>query len=77
MAAKAWPDKMASDKEVCMKQSCVIEFFHVEKKTAPIDINLRLLNISGDQIVDVSTVRQWDAVMAAVKLWVTFAGIDL
>jgi len=76
MAAKAWPDKMASDMEVCMKQSCVIELFHVEK-TAPTDINLRLLNISGDQIVDVSTVRQWDAVMAAVKLWVTFAGIDL
>ena len=49
---------MASDMEVCLKQRCVIEFLHVEKIT-PNDIHRRLLNVYGDQTVDVSTVRRW------------------
>ena len=37
MAAEGETDKMVSDMEVCMKQSCVTEFLHVEKM-APIDL---------------------------------------
>ena len=44
--------------EVYLKQRCVIEFHHVEK-IAPTDIHNDLLNISGDQIVDVSAVGWW------------------
>jgi len=44
--------------EVQMKQSCITEFLHAEK-IAPTDIQQHLLNIYGDQTVDVSTVRQW------------------
>ena len=53
-------DKMASDMEVRMKQRCIIEFLHAEK-IAPYDIHGRLLNVYGDQTVDVSTVRRWVA----------------
>jgi len=60
MTAVRQSDKMASDMEVCMKQRCVIEFLHA-KKIAPNDIHRRLLNVYGDQIVDVSTVRRWVA----------------
>jgi hypothetical protein len=49
---------MASDVEVRTKQRCVIEFLHAEK-IAPIEIHRRLLNVYGDQTVDVSTVRRW------------------
>ncbi|MFV1073149.1 hypothetical protein, partial [Klebsiella pneumoniae] len=41
-----------------MKQKCIIEFLHAEI-IAPTDINSCLLNIYGDQTVDVSTVRWW------------------
>ena len=41
---------------LCMKQRCVIK--HTEKMT-PTDIHLHLLNVYGDQTMDVSTVRQW------------------
>ncbi|XP_065596389.1 high mobility group protein HMG-I/HMG-Y isoform X5 [Cyrtonyx montezumae] len=58
MAAEGHSDKMASDIEVRMKQWCVIEFLHAEK-IEPIDIHRRLLNVYGDQTVDVSTVRRW------------------
>ena len=44
--------------EARMKQRCIIEFLHAEK-IAPIDIHRRLLNVYGDQTVDVSTVRRW------------------
>ena len=54
MAAEGQSDTMASDMEVCMKQRCVTEFLHAEKM-APTDIHLCLLNIYGDQRVDVST----------------------
>ena len=47
---------MASDMEVCMKQGCVTEFLHAEE-IAPIDIQWHLLNVYGDETVDVSTVR--------------------
>ena len=58
MTAKGQCDKMASDMKVCMKQRCAIEFLHVEK-IAPTDIHWCLLKVSGDQTVDVSTVRWW------------------
>ena len=61
MTAEGQSDKMASDMEVRMKQSCVIEFLHAEKKNAPNDIHRRLLNVYGDQTVDVSTMRRWVA----------------
>ncbi|MEQ5179387.1 hypothetical protein [Proteus genomosp. 6] len=40
MVAEGQSDRMVSDMEVCMKQSCVTEFLHVEKM-APIDIHWR------------------------------------
>jgi len=58
MAAKGQPDKMESDMEVHMKKRHRIEFLHVEKM-APTDIHQHLLDVYGDQAVDVSTVRQW------------------
>jgi len=57
VAAEGQSDKLVCDMEVPMKQMCVIEFLH-EEKMAPIDINQRLLNIHGDQTVDVNTVRE-------------------
>ena len=65
MTAEGQSDKMASDMEVRMKQRCVIEFLHAEK-IAPNDINRRLLNVYGDQTVDVSTVRRWVARFSTV-----------
>jgi len=58
MTAEGQTDKMASDMEVRMKQRCVIEFLHGEKIT-PNDIHRRLLNVCGNQTVDVSTVKRW------------------
>ena len=60
MTAEGQSYKMASDMEVRMKQRCVIEYLHAEK-IAPNDIHRRLLNVYGDQTVDVSTVRRWVA----------------
>jgi len=60
MKAEGQSDKMASDMEVHMKQRFVIEFLHAEK-IAPNDIHRHLLNVYGDQTVDVSTVRWWVA----------------
>jgi len=60
MTAGGQSDKMAYDMEVRMKQRCVIEFL-CEEKIAPNDIHRRLLNVYGDQTVDVSTVRRWVA----------------
>ena len=52
MTAERQSDKMVFDMEVCMKQSGVTEFFYVEKM-APTGIHWHLLNIYGDQIVNV------------------------
>jgi len=60
MTAEGQSDKMVSDMEVHMKQRCVIEFLHAEKN-APNDIHQCVLNVYGDQTVDVSTVRWWVA----------------
>ena len=57
MAIEGQSDKLVSDVVVHMKQRCVTEFLH-EKKMAPTDIHQCLLNIYGDQTVDVGTVRQ-------------------
>ena len=58
MAAEGQSDRLASDREVYMKQRCVVEFLHVGK-IAPTDIYRCLLNVDGDPTVDVSTVRWW------------------
>ena len=55
MAAEGQPDRMVSDMEVRMKQRCGTEFLHVEKMS-PIDIHQSLLNVYGDQTLNVSTV---------------------
>jgi len=46
-----------SEMEVRMKQRCVIEFLHAEN-IAPNDIHRHLLNVYGEQTVDVTTVRR-------------------
>ena len=56
MAAEGQSDKTASDTEVHMKQRCATEFLH-EEKIPLIDLHGHLLNVCGDQTVDVSTVR--------------------
>ena len=58
MAVEGQFDTMASDIEVHTKQMCVIDFLCAEKM-APTDIHQHALNVSGDQTVDMSTVRQW------------------
>ena len=57
---------MASDMDAYTKQRCAIECLHAEKM-APIEIHCHLLNVYGDQTVDVSenseavggTFQQW------------------
>jgi hypothetical protein len=44
--------------EMRTKQRCVIEFFHAEK-IAPVDIHECLLNVYGEQTLDVNTVKWW------------------
>jgi hypothetical protein len=53
MVAEEQSGKMVSAMEVCTKQSCVIESL---QRIAPVDIQLQLLNVYGDQTVDVGTV---------------------
>ena len=48
---------MVSDMKVQMKQKGVTEFLQVEKM-APVSLHQCLLNVFGDQTVDVSAVRQ-------------------
>ena len=47
--------------EVCMQQRDVTEFL-LEEKMAPVNIHQRLLNVCGDQTVDVNAVR-WGVVL--------------
>ena len=49
---------MTSDTEARMKQRSVTEFLHEEEKV-PVDVHRCLLNVYGDQTMDVSTVRWW------------------
>ena len=58
MAAERQSDRMVSDTEVHMKQRSVNALLPVEKMV-PTDIHQCLLNISGKQTEDLSTVRQW------------------
>jgi len=58
MVAEGQSDTMVSDMELSLKQRCVIEFFH-EERMASSDIHECLLNVYGDQTVDVSIVRWW------------------
>ena len=84
MAGEQHSDRMTSDMEVQMKQRCKIEFLHTEKMEST-GIHQHLLNIYGDQTVDVSTVKAGlcgqcfpsnDVVVAVVKQRVTSAGAD-
>jgi len=52
MAAERQSDTVVADMEMCRKERCGAEFQHVEDM-AFIDIGQFLLNISGDQTVDV------------------------
>ena len=47
---------MASDVEVHTEQRCVTEFLHADE-IAPIGIHRCLLNIYGDQTVDVTALK--------------------
>jgi len=58
MAAEEHSDTLLPDTEVHLKQRHVIEFLHAEI-IALIEIHWHLLNIYGDQTVDLSTVRWW------------------
>ena len=58
MAAEEQTDRIVSDMEVCIKQKFIIEFLHAEKMVHT-DIHRWLLNVYGDQTVDVNTVRWW------------------
>ena len=60
---------------VFMKLRCGTEFLDVENIT-PFDIHQCLLNVSGDQTVDLNTVKWW--CITAVAKWqqVTSAGTD-
>ena len=58
MAAEGQSDRMVSDMEVCVKQRCGIEFLHAAE-IAPVAIHQCLLNVYGDQTLDVSTVGWW------------------
>jgi hypothetical protein len=53
-AAEEQSRRMASDMEVRTKQRC--HWIPPHRKIAPVDIHQRLLNVCGDQTVDV---RQW------------------
>ena len=72
MAAGGQSDKMVSDMEMHRKQRCGIEFLHV-KKMAPIDICQCLLNVYGDQTVDVSTAG---GAIQQQQQWITSTGAD-
>ena len=81
MASEGQSDQMVSDTEARMKQKYATEFLHVEKK-ASTDIHWCLLNVCGDQTVDVSVMRRWvvcfsnNALIAAVKQWVISTSAD-
>jgi len=55
MTAERHSEKMASDMEVHMKQMCVNKSILVENMAY--DLHQCLLNVYGDQTVDVNTVR--------------------
>ena len=57
MAAEGQSDKIVSDMEVPMRQWCGTDFLPA-KRIASTNIHQCLLNIYGDQTVDVTTVRQ-------------------
>ena len=58
MAEEDLPYKMVLNMEAQMKQRCVTELLHAEKM-ASINIHQHLLNVYGDQTVDVRTTRWW------------------
>jgi len=71
MAAEEQPDKMEYDIEVCTERRCGTEFFHIEKM-APTDIHWFFLNIYGDEIVDMGTLKGGWCVSAAGTVEVVF-----
>jgi len=77
MAAEGQPDTMTSNMEVYVKQMCITELLHMEKK-APTDTYQHLLNTYGDQTVDVRMVKQWVVHFSSVAVTTgsTSAGAD-
>ena len=62
--------------EICMKQRCGIGFLNTEK-VAPSYSHQHLLNVHGDQTVDVSTVRLWMVHFSSGnRHWITSSGTD-
>ena len=58
MGAEGQSEKLVSDMVESVKHMCGNEFLHTENMSA-INIQWCLLNIYGEQTVDVSTVSQW------------------
>jgi len=58
MTTERQSDKVASHMEVCMKQRHVNGIPMYGKKMAPMEVHQCLLNVHGDQTVDMSAVRQ-------------------
>jgi len=71
---KGQSDTMMSDMEECMKQRCGTEFLNAEK-LAPTDIHWWVLNIDGEQTVDMSTVT-WCFSAVAATMWKTRHVLD-
>ena len=83
--------QMAAERQSdTMRSNCGSEYeakvCHWIAKIAPIDIHRWLLNVSGDQMVDFSIVKDVlhgqhfhsnDAIIAVVKQWATSTGADL
>ena len=76
MATERQSDKMASDMGVCTRQRGVTKFLHAGK-IAPTDIHQCLLNISGEQSVDVGDEfqqwqqRQWSPLLVQIFMSTT------
>jgi hypothetical protein len=58
ISAEEQSGKLTHTMEMRTKLRCVTEFLNAAKIT-PVEIQRRLLNVYGDQTVDVSTVRRW------------------
>jgi len=59
MAVKGQSEKIGSVMEVHMKQRCVFAALNLCRKNGTHDIHQCLLNVYGEQTMDVSTERQW------------------
>jgi len=70
MAEERQSDTTASDLELWIKQSGVMEFLHMDKMS-PVDIHQSLLNVYGDP-----PVVWWVVRFSSGDSWVTSVGAD-